>query len=49
MARVRAAVGDLKGEGIVVQALDLLLGGALVKFLVCAPVVTPVMGFQSHV
>lgn len=42
VARVGAAVGELEGEGVVVQALHLLLRGAVVEFLVGAAVVTPV-------
>ena len=41
MAGVVAAVGDLEGGGVVVEALDLLLGRAVVLLLVGASVVTP--------
>ena len=41
MAGVVAAVGDLEGGGVVVEALDLLLGRAVVLLLVSASVVTP--------
>ena len=41
MAGVVAAVGDLEGGGVVVEALDLLLGRAVVLLFVGASVVTP--------
>ena len=41
MTGVVAVVGDLEGGGVVVEALDLLLGRAVVLLLVGASVVTP--------
>ena len=41
MTRVVAPVHDFEGVGIVIEPLDLFLGGAIVELLVGAPVVTP--------